>query len=375
MADKSRAAVLLLEDGFFLKGVSVGASGTRSGELCFNTGMTGYQEAFTDPSYKGQILIMTTPHIGNYGTIPYEQESSKVHLSAIVTRSLSRYTARHNAEALIHFLKRHNTMAIEEIDTRALVRRIRSKGAMRAIVSDTCLHIPTLQKQLEKVPSMKGLELASKVSRKQIEILGDPTTARFRIAVLDFGIKQNIVQSLLKRQCLLILFPAQTTLETIMRYEPDAFFLSNGPGDPAAMDYAIQTAKKLLQLKKPTFGICLGHQILALASGAKTYKLPFGHRGLNHPVFNKLRNRGEITSQNHGFAIEKESVSDDIEVTHYNLNDGTIEGLAWKHLPVFSVQYHPEASPGPHDSTYLFDAFIDLIQQRCAQGLQAVAQN
>lgn len=359
-----RRAVLLTEDGFFLEGESVGAPGTVCGELCFNTGMTGYQEIFTDPSYKGQITIMTFPHIGNYGVIEGESESEKIHQTALIFKELSSQTSRYHATPLIQWLTQQGVFVLTGVDTRALVRHIREKGEMNAILSDEIFSLPQLQERLSAHPKMVGLELASRVTTPAFYSLGNPDSP-IRVAVYDFGIKKSILTQLQKQGFYLGVFPARTPLSEVMAFEPTAFFLSNGPGDPASMDYAIRTTKEILRLKKPVFGICLGHQILALAMGLQTYKMPFGHHGINHPVLNLLTGKGEITSQNHGFAVTWESAEahPDVVITHKNLNDETVEGIALRSLPVFSVQYHPEAAPGPHDSHYLFNQFKQVIQQ------------
>lgn len=357
-------AVLLLQDGTVFHGRSAGKIGTTTGEICFNTGMTGYQEIFTDPSYFGQLLVTTNAHIGNYGTKDLDSESRDIKISGLICKNFTNEFSRQSADCSIQdYFIREGLVGISDVDTRAIVRHIRDKGAMNAIVSSETTDIPALQKMLEKVPDMEGLELASKVSTEKAYCLGDPQ-AEFKIAVLDYGIKQNILRCFSSRDCYLKVFPAKTPLEEINQWSPDGFFLSNGPGDPAAMEYAVETAKGILKLGKPLFGICLGHQILALAAGIPTYKMHHGHRGINHPVKNIVTGHCEITSQNHGFGVNPEAIrkdSENIEITHINLNDDTIEGIRLKKYKAFSVQYHPEAAPGPHDSRYLFDDFIRML--------------
>lgn len=357
-------AVLLLEDGTVFQGEAIGVRGTTTGELCFNTGMTGYQEVFTDPSYFGQLLIATNVHIGNYGTKASETESSSIKIAGFICRNFTTEFSRFKAESSIqdYFIK-EKLIGIQQIDTRELVRHIRSKGAMNGIISSETFDLIQLKQKLNKTPGMDGLELATKVTTKEEYFLGD-SSARYKIAVLDFGTKRNILHHLVNRDCYLHIYPADTPAEHILSWEADGYLLSNGPGDPAAMDYAITTTRAILNTRKPLFGICLGHQILALALDVPTYKMHHGHRGINHPVKNLLNGKCEITSQNHGFCVDPESLrlkSDLIEVTHTNLNDDTVEGFRLRHQPAFSVQYHPEASPGPHDAHYLFDQFIEEI--------------
>lgn len=359
-------AVLLLDDGTVFHGHSAGKPGTTTGEICFNTGMTGYQEIFTDPSYFGQIMVNTNAHIGNYGTTPDDDESASVKISGLVVKNFSEHFSRKLATGTLQeYLERNNIVAIAGVDTRALVRHIRSRGAMNAIISSETIDIPTLNARLDEVPNMEGLELSSKVCTTETYEVGSPD-APYRVAVLDLGVKRSILQNLAARGCFLKVFPARTPAADIMAWEPDGFFMSNGPGDPGAMDYAVETARYFLEREVPIFGICLGHQILARAMDIPTYKMHHGHRGANHPVRNLLTGLGEITTQNHGFGVDPEAIAsrkDDITVTHVNLNDNSIEGMRLVHKPAFSVQYHPEASPGPHDSRYLFDEFIALIAQ------------
>jgi carbamoyl-phosphate synthase small subunit len=366
MSDReSPPAVLLLEDGTVFKGRSAGSRSTTTGELCFNTAMTGYQEAFTDPSYCGQILIMTNVHIGNYGVKDEESEHDSPTIKGMVCRNFHRGHSRPSADHELHdFLEKSDVPAIEGIDSRALVRHIRSKGAMNAIISSEELDTGKLMDQLKVTPSMKGLELASGVSVSQaVEMKPEEETFR-KIAVMDYGIKKNILRSLLARGCELKVFPAKTPWSEVEKWKADGYFLSNGPGDPAAMEYAIAPIESMLDSGKPLFGICLGHQLLCMSQGIKTYKMHHGHRGINHPVLNKKTGKAEVTSQNHGFGVDRQMIetqSDEFDITHVNLNDNSVEGISLKKYPAFSVQYHPEAAPGPHDSAYLFDNFIELI--------------
>jgi carbamoyl-phosphate synthase small subunit len=356
-------AYLLLEDGLLIEGKAIGKRGTSGGEICFNTGMTGYQEIYTDPSYYGQIVVTTSAHIGNYGTVDEEQESSSPKISGIVVNEFSdefsRFTAKESLQA---YLERHNVVGISDLDTRMLVRYIRNKGAMNAIISSE-LSPEQLREEIKKVPSMNGLELSSRVSTDSPYFVGNPQ-ASFKVAALDVGIKTSILKNLSARDCYVQVFPAKTTFKEMNQWNPDGFFISNGPGDPSVMDYAITTVKEILASGKPVFGICLGHQLLALAAGISTYKMHHGHRGLNHPVKNLVTGLGEMTSQNHGFAVSEKDIenSKDVEITHLHLNDNTIMGIRLKSKKAFSVQYHPEASPGPHDSRYLFDQFVSMLK-------------
>jgi carbamoyl-phosphate synthase small subunit len=360
----STKAYLLLADGFLIEGKAIGKQGTSGGEICFNTGMTGYQEIYTDPSYYGQIIVNTTAHIGNYGTVSEEQESDSPKISGLVVNEFSEEFSRKTAkESLQAYLEKHGVVGISDIDTRQLVRYIRSKGAMNALISSV-LTPEQMKEEIRKVPSMDGLELSSLVSTKKPYFFGDPK-ATYKIAALDVGIKTNILRNLAERNCYVQVFPAKTTFGEMDRWEPQGYFISNGPGDPSVMDYAIKTVKEILESDKPVFGICLGQQLLALACGLSTYKMHHGHRGLNHPVKNLITGLGEITSQNHGFAVSEKSLENvkDVEVTHLHLNDNTIMGLRLKNKKAFSVQYHPEASPGPHDSRYLFDQFVEMVKE------------
>ena len=358
-------AVLMLADGHVFHGKAFGKIGTATGEICFNTGMTGYQEVFTDPSYYGQIIIMNNVHIGNYGTFAKDVESGTVKIKGLIGRNLEDRYSRYFADSsLSAYLQDQNIVAIEDIDTRALVTHIRKSGAMNCIISSETEDLTLLKQQLDAVPDMAGLELASVVSTQEPYTMGD-ASASVRIAVLDFGTKQNILQCMVDRGAFIKVFPAKTDIATLKAFEPHGYFISNGPGDPASMHYAIDTVKKVLDERKPTFGICLGHQLLALASGVTTFKMHHGHRGLNHPVKNLVTGLCEVTTQNHGFGVDPEAVAQaaNMEVTHVNLNDNSIEGIRLKDRPAFSVQYHPEATPGPHDSRYLFDDFITMVKQ------------
>ncbi len=363
MPANSTPAVLLMADGTLARGFAFGAIGTTTGEICFNTGMTGYQEVFTDPSYFGQILIMNTAHVGNYGVKDTDVESDSVKISGLIGRNLeAQYSRKMADDSLDTYLKANNIVSISGVDTRALVEHIRQKGAMNCIISSETTDVEVLQKKLAAVPDMNGLELASQVSTTTPYVLGEDTGVR--IAVMDYGVKKNILQCMVDRGAQVKVFPAKTPLAEVEAYQPHGYFISNGPGDPAPMDYAISTVRTLLEKNKPLFGICLGHQLLALANGVSTFKMHHGHRGLNHPVKNLVTGRSEITTQNHGFGVDPDSIAkaDHIEVTHVNLNDRSIEGIRVKGKPAFSVQYHPEATPGPHDSRYLFDQFLDMVR-------------
>lgn len=358
-------AILLLKDGTVFTGKSLGRIGTTGGELCFNTGMTGYQEIFTDPSYYGQLVVTTFSHIGNYGVQSEEVESDKVQINGLVCKEFSHHFSRKTAEgSLQDYFEKAGIVGICEIDTRALVRHIRDKGAMNGIISSEITDVAELQRKLDDVPSMAGLELASKVStHEQYDM--QPAEIKYRVAVLDLGVKRNSLNNLVQRGCAVKVFPYDTPFEEMEKWNPDGYFISNGPGDPAATTVAINSVKQILEKDRPMFGICMGHQMLAQANGIATYKMHNGHRGLNHPVKNLITGLSEITSQNHGFVVDGEQIKNhpEVEVTHVNLNDNTIEGIRMKGKPAFSVQYHPESSPGPHDSTYLFDDFIALLEQ------------
>lgn len=362
---QSKSAILLLDDGTIYKGKAAGQLGTKTGEICFNTGMTGYQEIFTDPSYFGQMITTTNVHIGNYGVKKEDTESANVQIAGLICKSfIDKYSRPMADQDINSYFIEQEVSCIYDVDTRSIVKHIRNKGAMNCIISSEIEDIDELKEILAKVPSMKGLELASRVTTAKAYSRGNEDSDT-RIAVIDYGVKNNILESLIERGAYLKIFPAKTPFEQIANFDPDGYFLSNGPGDPSAMDYAVDTVKTILTTGKPVFGICLGHQLLALAAGVDTYKMHHGHRGINHPVKNLNTGKCEITSQNHGFGVNAEQIlsnSEEIEVTHMNLNDNTIEGIRLKGKPAFSVQYHPEAAPGPHDSRYLFDQFLELIQ-------------
>ncbi len=354
-------AILLLADGTTFFGKSIGISGTTFGEVCFNTGMTGYQEIFTDPSYFGQIMVATNPHIGNYGVNASEVESGRIMISGLVCKNFSFNHSRPNSESnLYDYFQNQNLICISDVDTRALVSYIRDNGAQNAVISTDGTSIEELKNQLANVPDMKGLELASKVSTNETYFYGDEN-ANYRVSALDLGIKRNILRNLAKRDCYIKVFPYNASFEQLKSFNPDGYFLSNGPGDPEPLTEVQNTAKEMIASDKPVFGICLGHQIIGLANGISTYKMFNGHRGINHPVMNLITGKGEITSQNHGFAVNREELEShpDMKITHYHLNDNTVAGMRMKSKSCFSVQYHPEASPGPHDSSYLFDEFIE----------------
>ena len=359
-----------MADGTIFHGKAVGnIEGSAFGEVCFNTGMTGYEEIFTDPSYHGQIMVATTAHIGNYGVTNEEIESEGIKVAGLVVRNFSYYYSRPGADgSLEEFLNKNNLIAISDVDTRALVNYIRDNGAMNAVISTDVDNIEALKKQLAEVPNMDGLELASKVSTKEPYFYGKED-AKYKIAALDLGIKKNILRSFAARDCYIKVFPFNTSFSEMASFNPDGFFISNGPGDPEPLESAKEVVKAILDKEIPMFGICLGHQLLALANGISTYKMHNGHRGINHPVKNLITGKGEITSQNHGFAINREEAEahPNIEITHVHLNDHTVAGMKVKNKPAFSVQYHPEASPGPHDSIYLFDQFIELIEKHKLQ--------
>jgi carbamoyl-phosphate synthase small subunit len=356
---EKKPAILLLADGSVFHGKAAGATGTATGEICFNTGMTGYQEVFTDPSYFGQMLVATHVHIGNYGVHDEEVEGENINIAGLICRSFNTgYSRKSASESIQEYFERHKKVAISDVDTRALVRHIRSKGAMNCIVSTETTDVPALKKILDVVPSMVGLELSSKVTTRESYFVGNPN-AKLKVAILDFGVKRNIIRNLVKRDCYVHVYPAHSSFRDIKEWNPDGILMSNGPGDPAAMPDVVNNIKEILRENIPVFGICLGQQLLAQACGIGTYKMFNGHRGINHPVKNLLTGKCEITSQNHGFSVNEDEVrtSDAIEITHINLNDNTIEGIRVKDRVAFSVQYHPESAPGPHDSTYLFDEF------------------
>lgn len=358
-------AILLLEDGKYFEGYSAGKKGTTTGEICFNTGMTGYQEIFTDPSYYGQILVATNAQIGNYGTNDEDVESDGVKIEGFICKKFSDIHSRPAAkQSLQEYFEEQQIVAISDVDTRAVVRYIRDKGAMNCIISSEETNIERLKEQLSKVPSMQGLELSSKVSTKEPYFLGNEDSP-IKIAVIDYGVKQNILRSLIKRNCFLKVFPMKTTIQEIQEWQPDGIMLSNGPGDPSVMDEEQERVKEMTQSDIPIFGICMGHQLLALAAGLSTYKMHNGHRGINHPIKNLITGKSEITTQNHGFVVNLEEAQESelVEPTHIHLNDNTLAGIRFRNKNIFSVQYHPEAFPGPHDSVYLFDQFIANIKK------------
>jgi carbamoyl-phosphate synthase small subunit len=360
-----QSAILLLSDGTIFHGKSIGISGTTFGEVCFNTGMTGYQEIFTDPSYFGQIMVTTNPHIGNYGVHDGEVESGSMKIAGLVCKNFSfNYSREGASDSLENYFIKENLICISDVDTRALVSYIRENGAMNAVICTDGTSIEDLKIALSKVPDMKGLELASKVSTKEPYYYGDEN-ATYKISALDLGIKTNILRNLAKRDCYIKVFPFDATYEDLAAFNPNGYFLSNGPGDPEPLLGAIKVAQDIINADKSLFGICLGHQIIGLANGVATYKMFNGHRGINHPVKNLLTGKGEITSQNHGFSVNREELekNSNLEITHVHLNDGTVAGMRMKNKKCFSVQYHPEASPGPHDSSYLFDEFIDSLKK------------
>ncbi len=357
-------AILLLKDGTVFHGKAAGKIGTTTGEICFNTGMTGYQEIFTDPSYFGQIMVTTNAHIGNYGIKHDESESKGIKIAGLVCKNFSiPYSRKEGDQSIQDYFEDENIVGISDIDTRELVRHIRDKGAMNAIISSEVLDVEELRAKLNEVPSMDGLELSSQVSTKEAYYVGDEN-APVKLAVLDLGIKKNILRNFDSREVYAKVFPAKTTFAEMEQWQPQGYFISNGPGDPSAMDYAVNTVKDILDNDKPLFGICLGHQLLALANGIGTVKMFNGHRGMNHPVKNIIKDHCEVTSQNHGFGVVTDDIlkSDKVEITHLNLNDKSIEGIRVKGKKAFSVQYHPESAPGPHDSRYLFDDFVSLMK-------------
>jgi carbamoyl-phosphate synthase small subunit len=372
------SAILALEDGTVFEGRSFGAPTERSGEVVFNTAITGYQEIFTDPSYSGQIVVLTNPQIGNYGTSISDNESVKPYIEGLAVREFSSITSNWRSdEEAQDFLSKSGIPVISDLDTRSLVRHLRSRGVMRGVLSTVEKDAQKLIEKARSIPPMAGLDLASRVSTPQSykwthsveacspsEILAAPAEPRFNVVAYDFGIKQNILRRLVHSGCKVTVVPSLTSAEDVLALKPDGVFLSNGPGDPEPLHSQIGNVQRLIG-KVPIFGICLGHQILGLALGGKTYKLKFGHRGANHPVMNQVTQRVEITSHNHGFAVDPDSLStNDVEITHVNLNDHTLEGFRHRREPVFCVQYHPEAAPGPHDSHYLFNDFVTLMTGR-----------
>jgi carbamoyl-phosphate synthase small subunit len=360
----SKKAILVLESGRVFRGLSFGAEGESVGEMVFNTSMTGYQEILTDPSYAGQIVCMTYPLIGNYGVNTEDAESRRPWVEGFVVREASRIASNwRSQETLDSYLKRHHIVGIEHIDTRALVRHIRSEGAMRAIISSVDLDEESLLEKVKSAPEMKNRELASAVTIDETYEFPAKGEEKFHVVCFDFGVKTNSLREFAKSGCRLTVVPAETSAEEILALKPDGIFLSNGPGDPASMNRVVEEIKKLTDSSVPMFGICLGHQILGQAFGGGTYKLLFGHRGGNQPIKDLATGKVEITSHNHGFAVDAKSLPADVEVTHINLNDETVAGLKHKRLPIFSVQYHPEAAPGPHDAEHHFKRFIELMKE------------
>jgi carbamoyl-phosphate synthase small subunit len=359
-----KKAVVILEDGTLFWGRSVGIEGSSTGEICFNTGMTGYQEIFTDPSYFGQLMVTTNAHIGNYGVKEDEVESDSIKIAGLVCKNFTQKESRVGANgSLLEYFRDNNKLVIADVDTRALVRHIRSKGAMNAIISTETEDIPALREQLKLVPSMEGLELSSKVATKESFYFGDEG-ATHKLAVLDLGVKRNILRHFANRDCFMKVFPMDTNLEEMQAWNPDGLFISNGPGDPSAMESTIKIVDEMVHSGLPVFGICLGHQLIAISQGLTSFKMHQGHRGINHPVLNVLTGKGEISTQNHGFMVSMEAVetNDNVELTHKHLNDDGVQGIRLKKQPVNSVQYHPEAFPGPHDSEYLFDQFVNQFK-------------
>ena len=363
-----KPAILVLENGLIFKGNAFGAYGTTSGELCFNTGMVGYQEILTDPSYCGQIVTMTYPHIGNYGIKANYSESKSIQVSGFIVKEGTQYPSNYLSQSSIsEYLEQHNIVGIQNLDTRAITRVIREEGSMNAIISSEILDSKILKEKLQTIPSMEGLNLIERVTCSKRYEYSKPKKTLFKIVAIDFGIKTNILRLLKKQGCAITVVPSTITSHEIKKINPDGIFLSNGPGDPAAALDAIKCIQSLIG-SYPIFGICLGHQLLALALGAKTFKLKYGHRGCNHPVKNLETGKVEITSQNHGFAVSKDNIPSNIKITHINLNDDTVAGISCSNIKAFSIQYHPESCPGPNDSQYLFDHFIQLMQREKENG-------
>lgn len=373
ISKENKPAVLVLADGTVFHGVAIGKIGVSTGEICFNTGMTGYQEIFTDPSYFGQIMVAATAHIGNYGVHEDEIESDSLKIAGLVCKKFSPSFSRPSAKgSLQDEFEKENFVGIADVDTRALVRHIRNEGAMNAIISSEELDVEKLKVQLKTIPSMEGLELSSKVSTTEAYVVGDEATAKYRVSLFDLGVKKNIVRCLVERGCVVKVYPHNATAADMAGFNPDGYMLSNGPGDPSVMHDQIAVVQELVKGTTPVFGICLGHQVLAIGQGLKTEKMHNGHRGINHPVKNLLTGKCEITSQNHGFVVSLDSIdnNNDIEMTHQHLNDDTVAGIRLKSKAVFSVQYHPESSPGPHDSRYLFDEFVTNMKVNKEQAVK-----
>jgi len=358
--NRERKAKIALEDGRIFSGVSFGATGERYGEVVFNTSMTGYQEILTDPSYKGQIVSMTYPLIGNYGVNSEDIESRKPFVEGFVVKECSRIASSWRSQkSLDEYLRENNIMGIEDVDTQALTRHIRLQGAMKAVTSSDDLDEKSLVKKVRASPGLIGRDLVREVTSNRVQYWNEE--GKYKVVVVDCGVKFNILRQLVNNECQVIIVPANTQPEQILKMKPHGILLSNGPGDPAGVPYVVETVKKLID-KLPIFGICLGHQMLGLAFGGRTYKLKFGHHGANHPVKDLRTGKSAITVQNHGFCVDVNSLNkDDIEITHINLNDNTLEGMRHRRLPIFSVQFHPEASPGPHDARYLFKEFVNLM--------------
>lgn len=365
--NRKKDGVIVLKDGTVFYGKSIGIAGTAYGEICFNTGTTGYQEVFTDPSYFGQIMLSTNAHIGNYGINNDEVDSDGIKIAGLVCKNFSINYSRPNANgSLFDYFVDQNIVVISDVDTRALTAYIRDNGAMNAIISTDGKSIDELKTILNGLPSMEGLELSSKVSTKEPFFYGNPE-ATYKVSVLDFGVKTNILRCLEEKDCYVKVFPYNTSYEELMTFNPDGIFLSNGPGDPKALadKGVLNVVKQVVDGSLPVFGICLGHQLICLSQGVSTFKMFSGHRGVNHPVFNEITKRGEITSQNHGFAVRRDQLENHptLEITHSHLNDNTVAGVRMKNKDIFSVQYHPESSPGPHDSRYLFDDFVTNMKK------------
>lgn len=365
MSDQRPDAVLILEDGTVFRGKAAAGKGTATGEICFNTGMTGYQEIFTDPSYTGQIVVMANVHVGNYGVMNDDAESDRIQISGMVCRSFAHHQSRPGAYTLKEYFENNDRIAISDVDTRALVRHIRDTGAMNCIISTETDNLDSLRAKLSDVPSMAGLELSSRVTCRAPYTMGDPS-APFRVALLDLGTKRNIIRCLNERGCHVKVFPMNTPLSEMLAFDPHGFMISNGPGDPGAMTDTINLVRDIIETGRPVFGICLGHQLISLSQGIRTFKMHHGHRGINHPIKNLITGRGEITSQNHGFNADMDDckANPNVEVTHIHLNDGSVAGLRLRHRPVFCVQYHPESAPGPNDSRYLFDQFVGVMEKK-----------